>query len=344
LTLTSEPISRIDFARGNENYINVGWFLTDTCNHKCSYCGEMNREGTTRGPSKEKFFAAFDRLQKFADLQGKKLLLSLIGGEVTFIPDFLEFLKYAKSKQAAVLLTSNGSKPLAWWQEALNYISMLEVSYHYEFTKKDHYLKLAQMISEHPYCQGHLHVMMLPQHFDEIRDFAEQVKTQTQVTMNLQPLHAFEERKAGAQMFYFEYTDQQVKTMREFTGNYRAKNIGFSPGNVTAVFETGREQECSTYDILINGLNQFTGWDCFAGVDSLNIDLDGTIYGSRCHNDAPLGNVWDPQWVPTLKSATTCKQAWCVCGPDLFLRKQKAASASKRDLQNRALFKPSKAE
>jgi hypothetical protein len=71
-------------------------------------------------------------------------------------------------------------------------------------------------------------------------------------------------------------------------------------------------------DLLLSGQNNFEGWTCHAGIDQINIGLDGSVYRSDCMYGGKLGTI-DNYILPT-KPIVCGKQA-CNCLSDIYIRK-----------------------
>lgn len=70
-----------------------------------------------------------------------------------------------------------------------------------------------------------------------------------------------------------------------------------------------------------NNLDNWKDWECYAGVNRIWIEHDGSVFGGECKNDY-LGQAtsnWD-----LLKRPTTCKYSRCSgCMDDLIVEKHR---------------------
>jgi hypothetical protein len=82
-------------------------------------------------------------------------------------------------------------------------------------------------------------------------------------------------------------------------------------------------REINSELLVAQQINTFTGWICYAGVDHINIDFDGKIYGAQCQNDGALGHISDG--LIFSQKPQTCKLQWCTCNTDIPIRKAKSA-------------------
>jgi MoaA/NifB/PqqE/SkfB family radical SAM enzyme len=78
--------------------------------------------------------------------------------------------------------------------------------------------------------------------------------------------------------------------------------------------------ECNVNDLLINKTNQFLGWSCMAGVESLMINWDGEVHRATCRVGGSLGNIYQGTFAkPT--DPIDCTRTWCTCAADINITK-----------------------
>jgi len=75
-------------------------------------------------------------------------------------------------------------------------------------------------------------------------------------------------------------------------------------------------------DVIKLHQNQFKGWTCNAGLESLMINWDGDVHRATCRVGDSLGNIFQDEFsVPT--TPITCTREWCTCAADIPLTKIK---------------------
>jgi MoaA/NifB/PqqE/SkfB family radical SAM enzyme len=75
-------------------------------------------------------------------------------------------------------------------------------------------------------------------------------------------------------------------------------------------------------DIIKTKRNQFEGWSCAAGVESLMINWDGEVHRATCRVGGSLGNIYNGSFeAPT--EWIKCTRKWCTCAADIPLTKIK---------------------
>ena len=73
-------------------------------------------------------------------------------------------------------------------------------------------------------------------------------------------------------------------------------------------------------DIIKLHLNQFNGWECRAGIESLMINWDGEVHRATCRVGGSLGNIYNSTFIqPTCP--VTCDRNFCTCSADIPLTK-----------------------
>ena len=88
--------------------------------------------------------------------------------------------------------------------------------------------------------------------------------------------------------------------------------------NVARVVETDEGEyhyiEENVNDIIARNDNMYQGWLCWAGLESLFIDADGTVYNASCKVDI-LGNIHTGFELPDFP--VECLKKWCACAADI---------------------------
>ena len=68
--------------------------------------------------------------------------------------------------------------------------------------------------------------------------------------------------------------------------------------------------------------NDWSGWHCYAGVEQLIVDMDGSIYRGWCKEGGAIGNIGDAEInLPT--DPVLCTKTMCHCNFDIMCTKEK---------------------
>jgi len=93
--------------------------------------------------------------------------------------------------------------------------------------------------------------------------------------------------------------------------------------NINTYYDDGATEDDNTDNILSNELNEFAGWKCWAGVQSIAIRNDGSVYRAVCKEGGPLGNIYEGFSLPEGNEPITCTRLKCTCSADVQLAKAK---------------------
>ena len=75
-------------------------------------------------------------------------------------------------------------------------------------------------------------------------------------------------------------------------------------------------------DIIKHKLNQFEGWRCNAGLESLMINWDGEVHRATCRVGGSLGNIYNGTFESPIEPIN-CTRKFCTCVADIPLTKVK---------------------
>jgi MoaA/NifB/PqqE/SkfB family radical SAM enzyme len=75
-------------------------------------------------------------------------------------------------------------------------------------------------------------------------------------------------------------------------------------------------------DLIKENLNQFEGWNCRAGIESLMINWDGEVHRATCRVGGSLGNIYKGTFNKP-QEPIICTRKWCTCAADVNITKWK---------------------
>lgn len=161
-------------------HFSVTWMLGSLCNYDCMYCSADWHDTTSRAHDLETLQQAwrdiFDR-SRHVDLPYK---ISFTGGEVTANKSFLPFAQWLRrqygSSIAMLLITSNGSASLNWYQRAAEVVESISLSTHSEFMDEAEFFAKAREINKimpRPHKSLHVNIMDEPWNSDRTPLYAE---------------------------------------------------------------------------------------------------------------------------------------------------------------------------
>jgi hypothetical protein len=99
-------------------------------------------------------------------------------------------------------------------------------------------------------------------------------------------------------------------------------------GNPTVIDENNTYKEVERNWISLNNLNNFYGWSCNLGVDSIYIDKDGTLTGSCRHKiyQEEQYNLYQEDFIQKFNPSIepiVCTKKLCLCQDEIILDKIK---------------------
>lgn len=308
----------IKIVHGEDDYNNwfvVNWCLGNTCNYSCSYCPDNLHDGSRRWPE-------LDNIKQFilkvkTQHPSKKLYFDFTGGEVTLYKNFIELCEFCKEQDVRVGMISNGSRTLRWWEEHAHLFDHVCLSYHPEEANADHYLAVAKILENK--FRLHLNIMMSPDKFDQCYSVAERATTLENTSIALQPLIVdFGE-------VLFEYTDTQKKIMEnqwELIGSKIkwTKHMENYRGVMKLIYPNDTSLKVPPHELIARGKNYWAGWDCYAGVEQLIVDLDGSIHRGWCKVGGKIGSIYD-EFINFPTAPVRCNKLMCHCNFDIMSTK-----------------------
>jgi MoaA/NifB/PqqE/SkfB family radical SAM enzyme len=306
----------------HKEWFVVNWCLGNTCNFACSYCPEALHDASKRWPSPQiikDFITSIKTLHP-----EKKLYFEFTGGEVTLYKHFVEICQFCTEQGVKVGLITNGSRTIRWWEDNKKYFDHVCISFHPEFADEAHFLEVVKLL--HNDVRTHVNIMMSPEKFDYCYAIANKIKNFGNLSMALQPLiHDFGDQVYDYNDFQKRIFDKQYDLITrhiKFT-----KSFDYYRGAMKAVKEDGSGSVSSAHRFISENSNDWSGWKCYAGIEQLIVDMDGSVWRGWCKVGAPVGNIFDGELnLPT--EPIVCNKTMCHCNYDIMSTKEKPINIS----------------
>lgn len=311
----------------NNQVLRLNWNIGNTCTYKCSYCPDYLNNGTIKWVSLERMIKITDKIIELYKTQYNKniFIFELTGGEPTVYPYINEFSTYLKSKNIYVQLVTNGSRSLRWWEEyGINFTS-ITLSYHVEFTDVDHVINVCNLIDSKGISAS---VLMIfdPQNYEKVKFDLEYMKSKSNFSIHIRKV---ENRGSSVDRSY-SYTKEQLEFLESnylFTPITRKSIFPKEIQYRTIYIKDNQSNRVDENTLWNTPQNNFKGWNCYAGIDTLNLDIFGNIIAANCNtlNSSLLGN-WRTDDIDKLvwpKTNVVCQDTGCVCVHDIRARKVK---------------------
>ena len=284
----------------HQNSIKVEWNLGKRCNYDCSYCPSEIHDNSSAHTDIEILKATVDKLMTL----GKPIRLSFTGGEPCVHPKFDELIRYAKHVGVSwISVTTNGTRPH-------EYYSMLPVdqyvfSIHFEYD----WMRVVHTLRE--------------------------VAAKTKINLVGQIMAHHEHMAFVKSVRHVLSSDQIPNTVRRIRwtqGDHDLfDDMRYHPDDLNWIKEQDatvkgnciidNQQIIHANDVIKLHLNQYKGWTCHAGLESLMINWDGDVHRATCRVGGSLGNIYNGTFnVPT--DPIVCDRNFCTCAADIPLTKR----------------------
>lgn len=287
----------------HQDQIKVEWNIGKRCNYDCTYCPKEIHDNYSSHTPIDILEKTIDQLVEI----GKPIRLSFTGGEPTVHPDFEDLLEYCKRKGIFwINLTTNGTRPSRWYLNHEMFFNHIVFSLHFEYD----WQRIARTINE--FYDGterdfFVNVMAHHDHMDNVRKVVKQFK---EVGI-----------KYAVRRIRWTEGDHNVFDDLKYNGN-DLQWILEQDATVKPNVRIDDDKVMHANDVIKLHLNQFKGWSCNAGIESLMINWDGEVHRATCRVGGSLGNIYTGSFVvPT--EPIICTRDWCTCAADIPLTKFK---------------------
>jgi MoaA/NifB/PqqE/SkfB family radical SAM enzyme len=208
---------------------------------------------------------------------------------------------------------------LRWWEENKQFFDHVCLSYHPEFSDDKHFIEVIKILNDD--VRTHVNIMMSPQKFDHCFEVADKIKDLGNVSMALQPLIV----DFGDQLY--EYNDFQKKIFdkqHELISKHIkfTKTFDYYRGAMRVVYPDGTTQVSSAHRFIGLKANDWSGWNCYAGVEQLIVDMDGSIHRGWCKEGGTIGKI-DDLTIELPIEPIVCTKTMCHCNFDIMCTKEK---------------------
>jgi MoaA/NifB/PqqE/SkfB family radical SAM enzyme len=118
-----------------EKVFSITWMLGRRCNYDCMYCPPELHDKFSKHHDLLKLKEAWQNIHNQTAAKQLAYKISFTGGEVTANKHFLPFVAWLKENYniSAILITTNGSAGLQYYEKLTNYVDAISFSTHTEF-------------------------------------------------------------------------------------------------------------------------------------------------------------------------------------------------------------------
>ena len=329
--------------------LTIDWNLGKRCNYDCSYCSDLIHDSVSPFIVLTDAIAAVDNLHSEALNKSKKIDWIFTGGEPFIDPSFMDLLSVVRSKSTTnqIAVSSNGSLPLQTYLKSTEFITNLTLTIHPERSTEE-LQRTIRTIKELNNVQGlmlSVTVMFLAGSITSTTSILEELSSAgiSTILRKIRPpadAHHFESLEVSKKSRILVDTKRQIEIKldtkkkhdldtynkersyyteleHKFVDDLYNKNVPWN--NMAVWYEDGSYSEVNSDELLVQNSHSFNSWICFAGVDSLYIDTDGSVYIGNCYNGGSIGNIKNK--TEFKKHPVKCSLNWCTCNIDMTVRK-----------------------
>jgi organic radical activating enzyme len=300
---------------------STSWILGRFCNYNCSYCWPYARSDQQDHQPLEVYKHTVDEIKRQARQNGfNEFHWSFSGGEPTAykqLPDLIKHLDDGvQTPYQSIHMTTNLSPGSKWWKTWCANTEMLQrrsitASYHAEHA---HEQEFGDKCLQLTYEQVHVTVnqVMVPDQFYELYDRCSRLHSRG-INVTLKP-----QSDPTASSVVEGYTEDMIDKMQTgFPQQSEGEDIYqialYDKDNTEYLFD--QAERFNAYNF-----NQFNGWSCNSGYQSVIIRGNEVKRSYSCH-DAPLGTLTNG--FNLICNPRECVTPSCVSSADSKIPKRK---------------------
>ena len=302
------------------NFLEINWQLLKGCNYKCSYCFGQELLSKDFIPL-QKLKLAVD---KIFQIEKEYYTFTLLGGEPTYHPDFLELIKYIYSftnKNISILVVSNASRNVEYFEKLLQYVGnnkfYMIFSVHFEYADINHIKELILLFDKYKnnIC---IKLMLHPEYEEKIKNYIYEIFELNKIynfTFNLaflkEPPNFTHIDKRYSKNF-IDFINSYIKLINEKKFNtyldVMFPKVYFSLRNIINI-------SIDIDFLLLNNLKIFKEFYCCGGINLISIEPNGDYRGAVCNEFPIVGNIYEEDNINWFKLACIrkCNVAQCGC-------------------------------
>ena len=306
--------------------IFLTWILNNICTYHCSYCPEMVHGGKNHHYD-------WKHVEPFLNQCFERypyIHFSLSGGEPTVSPFFKDLVNKIYDKGGSIHVTTNLVRSWDYWASIAHKFSSISVSYHSEFVvtedEENDFIDKLSKLSHKSYVT--LRIMMHPRNWDRCVRLYEKALLASE-PFTIEVMRILPDFGTGYNYFDANYTDAQLEFLKNTTivfGDPKLRSLPSYRSNMTSseilYDDVSREFFSLTIqsDLEKSKSNNFFGWNCSIGLESLFIHYDGQILRANCEVGGVIGNIVTGFEWPT--ETIICNKNICHCAADIVITKE----------------------
>lgn len=295
--MNTYPVKIINKNYGN--FITVLVTICECCNLNCFYCYNNVIRST-------KVLDLY-LLQKFIYLlykQTKKnIQLVILGGEPTLHNQIVDLCNFVKNNSyVKLIIYTNFHKDLDFFRKLNNQNVIFKITYHYKECLQTFIDKVLTFAKD---ALVDLTLMYEPNCYQQILDvYAKLNHNKLLLAVNVQ-------------LIMNDLMNKNIDAYNSQQMSLYYNSIEKDDVDEVVVFNDGKRQNISCYDM--QNMNRFSTkfWKCYAGIEYIEIDINGNVYACIHNDNKKLINIYDDiSMFKILIKPVICKQRFCpICWP-----------------------------
>jgi MoaA/NifB/PqqE/SkfB family radical SAM enzyme len=285
----------------------VEWQIGNTCNYSCKYCPEQLRNGSVEPPSEEIILETTQSIIEHYDSLGRDVVFEFMGGEPTLIKKMPNIGKRLHNHPVNIVLKTNGSAPMEYWQQMRKYITDVVISVHRDFVDIDHLMKVIHFLKTDK--NGHdinVKVLIPVTQREDHFTWGVDVKNKMQATFGVGELQFLYSNFLRGSNQYLPYTPEQWE---KHAGGDSLSQIDKNK------LENVSKKEKKEKALVTKNRNYVLGYTCYSGIETLVIDMLGNVFRGWCQQGGKIGNIFTPP-VNWPSDTIVCQKVECNNGFD----------------------------
>lgn len=292
---------KLTSAYSHQDKVKVEWNIGKRCNYDCSYCPSMIHDNSSPHTDINILKAAVDRLPSNSRI-------SFTGGEPCVHPQFEELVQYCVDKGIKwINVTTNGTRKFSYYLKLPvdHYVFSLHFEYDWEVDVQNIIVYNSVDPEKNDVKPFMVNVMAHPDKMKEVR----------------KAVNEFDYFNIPYAIRRIRWTNDDHNIFDDMRYDQNdldwilSKDATVGPNTIIDDIELMHAN-----DIIKSHKNQFKGWTCLAGIESLMINWDGEVHRATCRVGGSLGNIYTGTFdIPV--DPIICTRDNCTCASDIPLTK-----------------------
>ncbi len=295
----------------NPKALRINYIMTTSCPYSCRYCPDTLNAGDHREinlTDLETFLLRFTNRNR---------AIQLTGGECTTHPQFKDIIEVSKRAGYNVSVDSNSVRTLRFYDEVKHLVDNWCITLHPSQHTLD--LEKLKLLAAHSFLV--VYVIMDPDYWNISLDWLEKVSQLKDLKVT--PIRIMD-NWSGAN-FEANYTQEQLDFLSKTSSRWlftaeretelRKTHMWLADTESFATFEDGTTTSLDAFEIIRKKQNNFYGWRCEAGNESICIFDDGYTSWANC--GIKKFKHYRDVYPKDLEESIICKFKECTCGTDI---------------------------